>query len=552
MAWFAGLRWFPWIPITGLGLILTLVLAGVVLILPGIGQLSIFDREEARFVQSSRDQFQAAESDGAMDGSGAFPSSLVHQFQMTFVELTQLPDNILPYRLMSASGVLIAALLVFGLGRSMFNQHVGWVASLATLGAPLVVWDAKQAKADMWLMAATVATVWLLWRLWCGLRDQPVRRRAVVPLGVAVAFGILVKGPVLLWLVLMAGLTLILFDRSLDRLRTLRPLTVSFVVLVTMLGWLIVSVPAQSWSSLMSTGSLGMLVPHGEETAAPGYRPIAHLLMLPLFLWPLSLFLLDAMRLCWVERDGPRLFLLAWIVPGWLMFELLPGKQWHHVLPLLPLVALLSASAVSAWMKVDTIGRNMLLVLWGVVGAAMPAGVWLIWGNAMLADQLDPYAAGSSLWFCVTLAVSFFLLALAVRFAALGKATAAVCAATGMVAGTSVALCTQALPAHQGVWLTDAIVSALESSSGRSPASPDGPVLGAVGYEEPSLVFATHGRVVIGVETPWQWVQDGPDRWLLDDGSLGALPENLVLERQLRGYCISKGKRMDLRLIRPQ
>ena len=51
-------------------------------------------------------------------------------------------------------------------------------------------------------------------------------------------------------------------------------------------------------------------------------------LMLPLFLWPLSLFFLDAIRLCWAERDGPRLFLLSWIVPGWLMFEVLPGKQW--------------------------------------------------------------------------------------------------------------------------------------------------------------------------------------------------------------------------------
>ena len=53
---------------------------------------------------------------------------------------------------------------------------------------------------------------------------------------------------------------------------------------------------------------------------------------------------------------------------------------------------------------------------------------------------------------------SFLLIALAVRFASSGKATAAVCAATGMVAGTSSALCTQALPAYQGVWLTDAIV----------------------------------------------------------------------------------------------
>ena len=52
----------------------------------------------------------------------------------------------------------------------------------------------------------------------------------------------------------------------------------------------------------------------------PDIDPLLTFWMLPLFLWPLSLFFLDAIRLCWVERDGPRLFLLAWIVPGWLMF----------------------------------------------------------------------------------------------------------------------------------------------------------------------------------------------------------------------------------------
>ena len=64
MGWLAGLRWFPWSPITGFGLILALVFAGVVLILPGIGQLSILDHEEACFVQRSRDQFQAADAHG--------------------------------------------------------------------------------------------------------------------------------------------------------------------------------------------------------------------------------------------------------------------------------------------------------------------------------------------------------------------------------------------------------------------------------------------------------------------------------------------------------
>ena len=180
MAWFAGLR-FPWSPITGFGLILTLVLAGVVLILPGIGQLSILDREEARFVQRSRDQFQAAEANGFTDVPGAFPSSLVHQFQMTFVELTQLPDNILPYRLMSASGVLVAALLVFGLGRSMFNQHMGldcfFVDLWGTFGR--VGCEAGQGRHVVDGGDGGHGLVGL--RLWCGLLDQPVRRRAVVP-----------------------------------------------------------------------------------------------------------------------------------------------------------------------------------------------------------------------------------------------------------------------------------------------------------------------------------------------------------------------------------
>ena len=552
MSLLAGLRWFTWGPLTGFGLILTLLLAGVVLILPGIGQLSILDREEARFVQLSRAQFQAAKANGPPHGPSSFPSPLVHQLQVAFVKVTELPDNILPYRLVSASGVLVAGLLIFGFGRSMFNQHVGWIASLATLGAPAVVWSAKQAKADMWLMAATVATVWLAWRLWRGQCVQGVKRRDVVLLGVAVAFGVLVKGPVLIWLVILVGLTLVLFDQSLHRLRVFRPLMLVSVALLATLGSLLVVVPSHGWSSLMSTFDLAMLVPHGEEATSPGYRGVSHFLLLPLFLWPLSLFLLDAIRLCWCQRDDSRMFLLAWVVPGWVMFELLPGRQFNHVLPLLPLLALLAASSVSSWKKIDSIGRHILLVLWGLVGAVMPTSVWLIWGNAMLNEQLDPFASGSAFLFCVTLGSSFFLLALALRFALLGKATGAVCSATGMVAGTSLALCTQALPAHRGVWLTDAIVSVLESSSGRSPASPDGPVLGAVGYEEPSLVFATHGRVMMGVENPWQWIQEGPDRWLLDDGSLGALPENLVLERQLRGYCISEGKRLDLRLIRPQ
>jgi|MDSW01.3.fsa_nt_gb 4-amino-4-deoxy-L-arabinose transferase-like glycosyltransferase len=546
------LRWVSWLPLSGFGAILTLLLAAAILMLPGITQLPVLDREESRFVQISRAHSGASDHSNWINGPDAFPAPLVHHIQASFVELTQLPDNILPYRLASALGAVVASLLIFGLGRRMFNGRVGWLAALATLAAPLVVWDAKQAKPDMWLMATTVAGASLAWRMWRAEGARPLPRRDVTPLGLVVAISVLINGMALPLMLGFAALSLVLFDRSFHRLGGMRPWTVLGVALAALLAGFMVVTPVQDWSSIVSSFEAAFHMPFADEAKAPARRPLLHLLMLPIFLWPLSLFFFDALRLCWVDRDRSRMFLLAWIVPCWVVLEILPGKQWHHVLPLYPLAALLLASAVAEWRPVEGSPRKLLVSLWGILGGLLPAGVWMVWGHAMLNEQLDPYASGSSLWFCVTLGVSFFMLGLAVHLVVLGRAAAAVCAASGTVAAASCAFCTQALPGHEGVWITNAIISALESSSGRSPASPDGPELGAVGYSEPSLIFATGNRLATGLKAPLVWIQERPDRWLLDDGSLGTLPENLVLERQIRGYCIPEGKPMDLRLIRPQ
>ena len=48
------------------------------------------------------------------------------------------------------------------------------------------------------------------------------------------------------------------------------------------------------------------------------------------------------------RRQPQIIFLLAWLVPSWLVFEAVPTKLPHYVLPLYPAIALLVAAALDA------------------------------------------------------------------------------------------------------------------------------------------------------------------------------------------------------------
>ncbi len=47
-----------------------------------------------------------------------------------------------------------------------------------------------------------------------------------------------------------------------------------------------------------------------------------------------------------VRREPAARFLLAWLVPSWIVFELVVTKLPHYVLPLYPAIAILIAGAV--------------------------------------------------------------------------------------------------------------------------------------------------------------------------------------------------------------
>ena len=88
---------------------------------------------------------------------------------------------------------------------------------------------------------------------------------------------------------------------------------------------------------------------------APGY----YLALFWVTFWPAAPLSLLAAPAVWTARREPGArFLLAWIIPAWIVFEIVVTKLPHYVLPLYPAIAILTAGALDTGL----LSRNRWLV----------------------------------------------------------------------------------------------------------------------------------------------------------------------------------------------
>jgi 4-amino-4-deoxy-L-arabinose transferase-like glycosyltransferase len=191
----------------------------------------------------------------------------------------------------------------------------------------------------------------------------------------------------------------------------------------------------------------------------------------------------------WRRRAEPGVrFALAWLIPSWLVFEIVPTKLPHYVLPAFGAIAWLMAAALTAPMgpRVRRIGvLATLAVAVGVtaaaVGAAWLFGDWTSW--AWL-------AVAGALYLAVGVAGGVLL-----RRERLGTATGVACGLALVAHGV---LLGGFAPTLSSLWLSKRVAESLA----RANLNPrqglvEGPV-GVAGYAEPSLVFALGASTVLG------------------------------------------------------
>jgi 4-amino-4-deoxy-L-arabinose transferase-like glycosyltransferase len=234
------------------------------------------------------------------------------------------------------------------------------------------------------------------------------------------------------------------------------------------------------FSNAVGTNFAGKIM-SGQQ--AHGLPPGYHLLMFAIAFWPGSLFAAAAIPFAWLRRRLPEVrFLLCWIIPHWLVFELIATKLPHYVLPIYPAIAILAAAALCApqglaWPKriAGRIGLGLYAAIWLLAGLAIAlVGPFLLWRLQHIISAPALFASGLAL-----VLVPGTLLLMVLR-----EPRQAVVFASTAALLTYASLFWVVLPNLRTIWLSPRIASLVTMVK----PCPDS-VLASASFSEPSLVF---------------------------------------------------------------
>jgi 4-amino-4-deoxy-L-arabinose transferase-like glycosyltransferase len=470
---------------TGIPSVALLCLLCFVLYAPGLTSIPPLDRDESRFAQATRQMLETGDFIRIrfQDEARNKKPIGIYWLQAAAVAVFSTPASsaIWPYRLPSALAATVAVLLTFGFGaRLLLSRMAGLIAAVLMASALGLVAEAHLAKTDAALLAAVVAGQCALGLIYVGTRSG---RRAPWSLALvfwlAQAAGFLLKGPPGPALALLTVASLSFVDRDIRWVKELRPFVGLLMAALIIAPWMIAVEAATEGhfvADALSRDLLPKLVGAQEAHAGP---PGYYLALAVANFWPGSILIVPALIRGWRQRRAAaERFLLAWLVPAWFVFELVPTKLPHYVLPLYPALALLAGAAAADGFRKRLAGWPRLLdnavrVLWGAVTIALAAILIVL--PTLLGGGAQPAA--------IIAAPILLGLALLLLFRTWRPRHAAVligALATAFVVPAALAV----VPGLNSLWLSRSAAAMLA----RHPPRPGEAVL-SVGYSEPSLVF---------------------------------------------------------------
>ena len=467
---------------------LLLTLFCLLLWTPGFFTIPPGDRDESRFAQASKQMIETGDYVRIQNGAEARNRKPIgiHWLQVPFAAaaagLGLATENpIWPYRIPSALGGLLAVLATFQAGQRLVGRQAALLAAGMLAASVVLVVEVHIAKTDAALLGVTTVAMGVLARAY--LDPAGLRAGAAAVFWLAMGAGILLKGPITPMVAGLAALALVVADRRAAWLRALRPGWGVPLMLAVVLPWFVaigVATGGRFFADAVG-GDLGRKLSSGDD--AHWGPPGLHLLLLPLLVFPLSALLPGAAGWAWRGRAAaPVRFLVAWIVPAWIVFEAVPTKLPHYPLPLYPAVCLLAAG----WL-LDPARRA--LPRWaGSLSVALPVVAVLVLAGAGVAL---PVVLGQSAWvglpaLAAALLVGWWAIRAGLPRLPLPEGEGAVAAVLASVV-LYAAILGWELPHLAPLWLAPRVVAALPERGG----------LGAVGFAEPSLMF------LAGTDTQW-------------------------------------------------
>jgi len=351
-----------------------LLLLSLAMFLPGFFSIAPTDRDESRFAQATKQMVESGDFvDIRFQDEVRYKKPVgIYWLQAGAVlagEALGIPGartKIWLYRLPSLVGAIGAVLLTYWTALAFVPRRYALLAGMMLAGSILLSAEARIAKTDAMLLLTVTASMGALARAYL---DHAARAEKfsgfLVPavFWTALAGGVLLKGPVIGLVVCLAVAVLVIYERSGRWLLALRPALGAAWFALLVLPWFAAILSRAGESFLAESVGRDMLPklfsPQEGHFGPPGY----YFLLFWITFWPAAPLAALAAPAVWNDRrERPVRFLLAWLVPSWIAFEIFVTKLPHYVLPVYPAVAVLIARALwhgeladSKWLKRTTL-----------------------------------------------------------------------------------------------------------------------------------------------------------------------------------------------------
>jgi 4-amino-4-deoxy-L-arabinose transferase-like glycosyltransferase len=467
--------------------VMVLLVVALLGFLPGFFSIPPIDRDEARFAQATK---QMVESGDYVDirfqdevrykkPVGIYWVQAAVVKTATALGFSGALTTIWLYRLPSLVGSIGAVLLTYWTALAFVPRRAAVLAGLMMASCVLLGIERLLAKTDALLLMTVVAAMGAMARayLWHERERLDAASAWIVAaiFWTALAAGVLLKGPLIVMVVALAAIALIVVDRSAAWLLTLKPIAGIIWLAVLVLPWFVAIIGRTGDAFLAGSVGEDLLgkIFTGQEShgAPPGY----YFVLFWVTFWPGATLAALATPAVWrARRERAVKFLLAWLVPSWVVFELVVTKLPHYVLPLYPAIAILTAAVIDA----RALSRKPFLELgtiwWFVV--PMVAGIAGVVALAVIGRQF-----GLLVW--ILMGAAAVLGFLAWRLYQADGAEHSLLRAVAAAILTAIATFGLIIPSLGQLFPSATLARILRESGCARPEA------AAVGYQEPSLVF---------------------------------------------------------------
>jgi 4-amino-4-deoxy-L-arabinose transferase-like glycosyltransferase len=349
-----------------------LIAVAIALILMTLMPTTMFwDRDEAFYARAAVEMVQSGNWILPTYNDAVFPDKppLIYWLMAFFMHI--FGDNEFGARFASAPATAASSLLVFLIGSRLFGRRAGLWSMLVFASATLTIYLGVTAMLDAVLVSFICLSLWAFLAIMQD-RDRFWSKAAIFL--VAISLALMTKGPVGPAIVVPAVVFTWLFSSRGERPPFWQMVVLAAATFIGVGVFLLWAVPANDMShgEMLQSGIgehvIGRALKPMQGHGAPGW--LGYLAFLPAYIptlligfMPATLFLPAALsgisrKAAATGFPSPRLFLLSWMVPGFVMFSLAATKLPHYIEPMIPAFAIAVGGIIAGNLGAGRVARN--------------------------------------------------------------------------------------------------------------------------------------------------------------------------------------------------